>query len=185
MLTITPLMLNSKNVEAQPQTWFENLSEIQHLEYNLKFSPVEKGYNTTKYAMDLEVSETDGDSILKVDIKYENVSLTEAGEHFNYEIMLDSHEILETNIDFYKKFINDTHTELFLNLTNIGNSQTFRVDETVIFADYLKIEVYKGVQKLDIPFNYTGEKQYNKNLNYTFNTYHYKALYRYDTGGIY
>ena len=132
-------MLNSENVVSQPQMWFEDLSEIQHVEFYLEFSPEQKGYSTTKYAMDLEVIETEGDSILKIDVNYEDVDLTEAGENFNYKIILDSHEIYETSIDFYRKFINGTHTELFLDLNNIGESQTFRVDETVIFADYLII----------------------------------------------
>ena len=178
-------MLNSENVVSQPQMWFEDLSEIQHVEYYLEFSPEQKGYSTTKYAMDLEVIETEGDSILKIDVNYEDVDLTEAGENFNYKIILDSHEIYETNIDFYRKFINGTHTELFLDLNNIGKAQTFRVDETVIFADYLKIGVYQGVKKLDISFNYIGEKLYNKDLRYNFNTHHYQAYYQWDTQGIY
>ncbi len=185
MMFITPLTLNPRIVVSQPQTWFENISEIQHLEYYLEFSPEQKGYTTTKYAMDLEVIETEGDSMLKIDVKYEDIDLTEAGENFNYEIILDSHEIHETSNDFYREFINGTHTELFLDLPNIGNSQTFRVDETVIFADYLKIEVYKEVTKLDLSFNYIGEKQYNEDLKHNFNTYHYQAYYQWDTPGIY
>ena len=178
-------MLNSKTAVSQPQMWFEDLSEIQHLEYYLEFSPEQKGYSTTKYAMDFEIIETEGDSILKIEVKYEDMDLTEAGENFNYEIILDTHEIHETSIDFYREFIKGTHTELFLDLTNIGTSQTFRVDETVIFADYLKIEVYKEVTKLDLSFSYIGEKQYNKDLKYNFNTYHYQAYYQWDTPGIY
>ena len=178
-------MLNSKIAVSQPQTWFDDLSEIQHLEYYLEFSPEQKGYSTTKYAMDLEAFEIEGDSILNVDINYEDIDLTEAGVNINYDILLDSHEIPEPILDFYRQYINGTHTELFMDLTKIGNSQTFRVDETVIFAEYLKIEVYNGVQKLDIPFSYIGEKLYNKDLMHSFNTYHYQAFYQWDTQGIY
>jgi len=185
MMLITPLMLNSKIAVSQPQMWFEDLSEIQHVEYYLEFLPEQKGYSTTKYAMDLETIEPEGNSTLIIDVKYEDIDLTEAGENFNYEIILDSHEIHETSNDFYREFIKGTHTELFMDLTNIGNSQTFRVDETVIFADYLKIEVYKGVNNLDLSFNYIGEKRYNKDLKYNFNTYHYQAYYQWDTPGIY
>ncbi|MBY9008330.1 MAG: hypothetical protein KGD74_00530 [Candidatus Lokiarchaeota archaeon] len=177
-------MFNSKNAVSQPQTWFEDLSEIQHVEYYLEFSPVQKGYNTTKYAMDLEVIETEGDSLLKIDINYEDLDLTGAGANFNYKIILDSYEVIETSIDFYRFFIQETHSDLLLDLTNIGNSQTFRVDETVIFADYLKIGQYQGVNKLDISFNYIGEKLYNKDLMYNFSTYHYQAYYEWDTQGI-
>lgn len=175
-----PLTFNSKIALSQPQMWFEDRSEIQHVEYYLEFSPEQKGYSTTKYALDFE---TVGDLILKVDVKYDDVALTEAGENINYKIELDNHEVVGPNIWWYIQFFRDTHTELFLDLTNIGNSQTFRVDETVIFADYFKIDVYKGVTKLDLSFNYMGEKQYSNNLTNDFNTYHYQASHEWLTDG--
>ena len=182
MTFITPLILNSKIAVSQPQPWFEDRSEIQHMEYYLEFSPEQKGYSTTKYAIDLEA---EGDSELKVDVRYEDLNLTEAGENFNYKISLDDHEITGPNIWFYIRYFRDTHTELFVDLTKIGNSQTFRVDETIIFANYFKIEVYHGVSKLDLLFNYIGEKQYSKNLTHNFNTYHYQANYEWTTDGRY
>jgi len=182
---ITPFTLNSKIAISQPQPWFEDLSEIQHMEYYLEFSPEQKGYSTTKYAIDFEAIETERDTILKVEVKYDDLNLTEAGENYNYKILLDNHEITGPNVWFYIKYFRDTHTELFLDLTNIGNSQMFRVDETVIFANYFKIEVYHGVSKLDLLFNYIGEKQYRNDLTYNFNTYHYQAIYEWVTDGRY
>ena len=185
MMFITPLILNSKIAVSQPQPWFDDRSEIQHIEYYVEFSPELKGYSTTKYAIDLEAFEIEGDSVLNVDITYDDLDLTEAGENFNYNILLDSREILEHSNILYGNLIIGTHTELFLDLNKIGNSQTFRVDETLTFADYLKKEVYKGINKLDLSFSYIGEKQYSKNLTHTFNTYHYQAYSEWTTQGIY
>jgi hypothetical protein len=185
MIFFMTLMLNSKIALSQPQTWYNDRSEINHLEYYLEFSPEQKGYSTTKYALDLEAIETEGDSILEVDVTYDDVDLTEAGGNFNYKITLDDHELFYPSIWFYIQYFRDTHTELFLDLTKIGEPQTFRVDETVIFANYFKIEVYHGVSKLDLIFNYAGEKEYNKDLTYNFTTYHYQANYTWVTDGIY
>ncbi|MFW9938986.1 MAG: hypothetical protein ACFFD5_15170 [Candidatus Thorarchaeota archaeon] len=184
-MIIYSLFLDSRGFIAENQIEVNDFSDINHLEYFVEFFPEEGGYSTTKYALDLRETYISGNSIFRINVKYETPDLTEAGKNFNYQIEQDTHKIIKTNVNFYKNYIPGTHSELLLDLENFGDPQIFRVDETVIFADLFKEGAFKDINKLDLSFYYIGTEVYNRNLTLDYQTYHYQAQHLWDTSGIY
>lgn len=178
------LSILSIPVKGQEMTWYDDFSDINYLEYFIDFYPDRKGYFTTKYAMELnKITEGDNTNLI-VDIHYDDLDLTSTNGDFFYVISLKTREILDTSDKFYDIYLNGTYTELFLNLSNIGNPQLFRIDENVIFNDYLTRGFSVGLTKITTEFNYIGEVIYNKNLLHNFTTYHYSAVYSWSGPGI-
>jgi hypothetical protein len=104
--------------------------------------------------------------------------------HFSYDVSLKTREILKTSNANYNEYFIGTSTELFLNLSNIGNPQIFRIDENVIFAEYLKDDLSLGIKKISIEFNYVGEETFDEKFMHNFTTHHYNATYSWNTQGI-
>ncbi|MFW9940127.1 MAG: hypothetical protein ACFFFT_03745 [Candidatus Thorarchaeota archaeon] len=171
-------------VKGQEFADYEDLNDINHLEYSIEFNPQERGYSATKYAIELNKITRGDNDILKVALYYNDLELTSAMKHFSYELSLNTREILDTSNNFYDDYFVGTSTELFLNLSNIGNPQLFRMDENVIFAEYLKDDLSLGIKKINIEFNYAGEVALNENFLHNFTTYHYNATYSWNTQGI-
>jgi len=183
MLQILPLLaLTSSTVYAQQTGWINSVKEVNHLEYFMKFSANINNYTSTKYRLDFT---TVGSSDLRISVNYEDVSLTKGKANFQYQISLESNEINNVNLNFYELYITSTHTELFLDLENAGTSQTLRVDESVIFADFLKRGHFEGLRKIDTTFQYGGIVVIKNDLIRSFSTYHYSTNYQWESDGIY
>ncbi len=171
-------------VKGQEIIWPEDLNDINHLEYSVEFDPAERGYSRTKYAIELNEIIEGNERNLKVDLYYNDLNLTSTMKNYYYKISLNTREILDTSDDFYDNYSLGTSTELFLNLSNIGNPQSFRIDENIIFAEYLRDDLSLGIKKLNLEFNYAGEVIYNKDLLQNITTYHYNVTYSWNTAGI-
>ncbi|MFX0179641.1 MAG: hypothetical protein ACFE78_05585 [Candidatus Hodarchaeota archaeon] len=171
-------------VKSQEMTLYDDFNDINYLEYFIDFYPDRNGYSTTKYAIELTKITEGNNTNLKVDIHYNDLDLTSTNDDFFYIISLKTREILDTSDNFYDIYINGTYTELFLDLSNIGNPQLFRIDENVIFNDYLTRGLSVGITKITTEFNFLGEVMYNKNLLHNFTTYHYSAVYSWSGQGI-
>ncbi len=164
--------------------WYDDFYDINYLEYSIEFYPDRNGYSTTKYAMELNKITEGENTNLIVDIYYNDLDLTSTNNDFFYTISLKTREILDTNDNFYDIYFNGTYTELFLNLSNIGNPQTFRIDENVVFTDYLTRGFSLGLYKINTEFNYIEEVLYTENLLLNFTTYHYSTTYSWSGLGI-
>lgn len=115
---------------------------------------------------------------------YNDLILTTTNEDFFYVISLETRKILDTSDNFYDIYFNGTFTELFLNLSNIGNPQIFRIDENIVFTDYLTRGFSSGLYKVTTEFNFTGVQIYNENLLLNFTTYSYSTTYSWSGPGI-
>jgi hypothetical protein len=170
-------------VNAQNDMWINDVNEINHLEYYLEFSPNPlNDYSTTKYGLDITSA---GPSEYRIAVSYEDPSITKANDNYEYQVSISSNLIASVSLNFYKPYITSTHSELFLDLGNVGNPQIFRVDETVVFADYLKRGHFKEVRRIDTSFNYIGIESLTDNFLQTFMVYHYDTTYNWISDGIY
>jgi hypothetical protein len=183
ILQFLPLfVLIPSTVYAQQTELINTVKEVNHLEYFLEFSANINNYTSTKYRLDFT---TVGSSALRISVNYEDVSLTKGKRNFQYQISLETNEINSVSLNFYELYLIKTHTELFLNLENAGNPQTLRVDETVIFADFLKRGHFEGVRTIDTTFQYVGMAVIEKDLIQSFTTYHYSTNYQWESDGVY
>ncbi|MFX1493059.1 MAG: hypothetical protein ACFFBZ_02125 [Promethearchaeota archaeon] len=164
--------------------WYDDFYDINYLEYFIEFYPNKRGYFTTKYAMELNKITEGENTNLIVDIYYDDLNLTTTKTDFFYIISLNNRQILDTSDDFYDIYLTGTYTELFLNLSNIGNPQTFRVDENVVFNDYLTRGFSIGMYKITTEFSYIEEVLYAENLLINFTAYHYSTTFSWSGPGI-
>ena len=168
---------------GQTDSWINDVDEINHLEYYLEFSPNPlNDYSTTKYGLDITSA---GPSDYRIAVSYEDTSITKGNDNFEYQLSKSSNLIDSVSLTFYQPYITSTHSELFLDLGNIGNSQVFRIDETVIFADYLKRGHFKEVRRIDTQFNYRGMATFTDIFLQSFTVYHYDTIYQWVSDGIY
>jgi len=186
LIILAGLLFSTLSISAKGQEliWYDDFYDIDYLEYYIEFYPDRNGYSTTKYAMELNKITEGENTNLIVDIYYNDLDLTSTNNDFFYVISLKTREILDTSDNFYDTYLNGTYTELFLNLSNIGNPQTFRIDENVVFSDYLTRGFSLGLYKITTEFNYIEEVLYTENLLLNFTTYHYSTTYTWSGLGI-
>ncbi|MHA2429986.1 MAG: hypothetical protein ACXACC_03020 [Promethearchaeota archaeon] len=164
--------------------WYNDFDDINYLEYFIEFYPNKRGYFTTKYAMELnKITEGENNNLI-VDVYYDNLNLTTTNTDFFYVISLNNRQILDTSNNFYDTYLNGTYTELFLNLSNVGNPQIFRIDENVVFNNYLTRGFSIALYKITTEFSYIEEMLYAENLLFNFTAYHYSTTYSWTGPGI-
>ncbi len=183
-----PLMTNMIQIEAQIPNWPTNIDQIDLLEYFIEFSPSDNDYSTTNYSLIFEDIEINGEKMKNISIYYNNPDLTMNNSNFSYNMSVDSYEIINVSNSYYEEYLSNHKTEILCNISssNIGNPQTYRVDETIIFAPYLKTtdNEISGFKEIETEFQYIGEEKYNTKLIFTMDTYHYNAYFSWtDTYG--
>ncbi|MCP4760254.1 MAG: hypothetical protein GY870_00635 [archaeon] len=176
---IIPVLLDLENLNAEIPEWPENIDQIDHLEYFLEFTPSYDEFSTTNYSMELENFEYNGNKMINISTSYENSDLTYSETNLNYNISLDTLKINNTSENIYNNSMVGCKTELFCNTTQakMGFNQSFRIDETLIFARYIKSsdDDNSGFKKIEIEFNYVGIEDYTRNMKNTINSYHYQG----------
>lgn len=164
----------SINVKAQQNLIPQNIQDINNVKYFIEFTPKQNGYSIMNYTMAFDYFNISGTPMCNVNITYQNPNLTIFQKNFNYNLSLATDLIENTSISYYNQNIVGQKTELFCNISNIGNPQKFRVDETSIFGVYLKTDTTESqTRNIDTNFDYIGIQQYNWSLNSQFNVYHY------------
>jgi hypothetical protein len=174
-ILIIPIISNSTIVRANDENLPSDFSEIYHLEYLILFAPIKDHYSTTKYALNLENYEIDGENYTKVSAFYEDIDLTFLRDNITYIISQSSRMITEVSKVEYDDYIKGTHTELLLNISNFNSSQKFRIDETLTFSNYFNEYQSSGSIRSDVSFNYMGIENINTNSAYNFTTHHFNA----------
>jgi hypothetical protein len=180
LITISILMgfaifaaFSGKYVRTQ-ETWPENFRSINYLEYYLEFSPNSINYSNTGYTLNIERI---NESTITVNTGFRDASLTLFEIDYGYNISLDSYTILNTTYSNYRLKMIGYKTELFLNLSNLGNPQTFRVDETITYGPFLETTAEDGDKIIETEFTYAGIEQLETNFTTDFNltTHKYSA----------
>ncbi|MHA1729805.1 MAG: hypothetical protein ACTSWY_13905 [Promethearchaeota archaeon] len=166
-------MPNNTLIQAQ-EDWPDKIDEIHQLKYIIEFFPHKHDYTDTTYSLELE---TINENTLNIAVTYEKVDLTEFGKNFDYNVSSVSYKIYNTSLPEYDIVMIGTYSEIFVNLTEAisGNPQNFRVDELVIFSNYLITEKDDEIETIEQEFNYIDMEEYSRNLNFTYYTYHYNT----------
>jgi hypothetical protein len=143
-------------------TWPEDVNSINYLEYYLEFSPNSTIYNNTSYSLNIEKV---NESTITVNVGFRDIGLTLYKKVYGYNISTDSYTVLNTTDSDYGSKMIGLRTELFCNLSNLGNPQTFRVDETIVYGPFLKTEAEAGDKIIETEFTYAGIEQLETNLS--------------------
>ncbi len=170
---------SGKYVRSQ-ETWPENFNSINYLEYYLEFSPNSEVYINTSYSLNIDSA---NESTITVNVGFRDIDLTLYQIDYGYNISMDSYTILNITDLYYGLKMIGYKTELFLNLSNLGNPQTFRVDETVTYGPFFETTsedgeiIEAGDKIIETEFTYAGNEQLETNFTTDFNltTHKYSA----------
>jgi hypothetical protein len=175
--TILFLLLSSSGKTETNLEWPSEVDEIQSLEYYLEFTPTINDIYVAGYTLNFSASD---EIVNSVGVKYCDPSITTASEDFDYYLYKDSKTILGANSTVYDEYFTNHTSELFCNLTNIGENQTFRVDEMVTFNQYFRTSAEPDlIEDHELEFEYIGTEDFGPDDKWltSFTTHHYNASF--------
>ncbi|MHA1820825.1 MAG: hypothetical protein ACTSU2_00820 [Promethearchaeota archaeon] len=173
----------SKGISVRPQSsstqtnnnFPSNRTEVASLVYLIEFEPSFGNVYATNYSVKI----MNGDfKIANYSFDFNDLGLTYAEADYSYNVSYETNKIFAVNNTNLNGFMVNSHSEIFMNTSNITgqNIQTFRVDEMITFAEYLKPSgVALPIYPQDLNFNYTGLANYSRNLFNSIDCYKFSA----------
>ena len=170
------LLSSTVKTETTPE-WPSEIDEIESLEYYLEFSPTINDVYVAGYTLNFSSVNVTANVI---NVTYCDPSITTASEDFSYTLSKESKIIMGTSSIVYEEYYKNHTSELFCNLSNIGNNQTFRVDEMVTFNQYFKTSAEPDlIVDHELEFEYIGIEEFGEDEGWltSFTTYHYNSSF--------